>query len=456
VQQNLAPVTDFMNALPTGEQDDPATDGHLWRPFFLMYSPNVPHHGFLTSQFFREHYCTDSSCARVTTKAMRTPNTAKYLANVEILDYGLSVVLNHLKRSCVCDEGVAKSLYDTAIIVFFSDNGWMLPESKGARNKRTLRGENGFRTPLIVSLPEHRLAPGTPGRIAPAIFSQQLVHVADVTRTLLHYGDGYVDTPTGKQPTNTVPIPWDLRGTDLRDVITQSSTAPVRDVLIGQWNRGRNPDVLRNQWFLVTRPGVVGVCITGTNPPNPGPVTTFCLTDADCSSGYACHRQDDPSAEPKSKVCMNRPAQACDSDDDCHQLLCSAEQPHTCLAPAIGGSGPPDKYGFKDFQGRNCATGGDQVCRPDGICQAPVLRYAVKVRNGDAGAPDFGNVQIQRVYLLTSDPDETTDLSSPAEGLNVPPSVQDKLRGCVASWEVWKPGQPPTTCAAPLGLKYGG
>jgi hypothetical protein len=49
-------------------------------------------------------------------------------------------------------------------------------------------------------------------------------------------------------------------------------------------------------------------------------------------------------------------------------------------------------------------------------------------------------------YLLTADPDETTDLSQPAVGLAVPNEVQDKLRDCIAHWEVWQPGQAPGDC----------
>jgi arylsulfatase A-like enzyme len=454
VRKSLQRVTDFISSVPLHkDRNSGSNDGHLWQPFFLMYSPNLPHAGYVPTPFFREHFCLTSACSPPSSvRGKRAKIPAKYYANVEALDYGLSALVKHLKRSCVCENGQKKSLYDTTIIAFLTDNGWMLPKSKGTQNTDDLAGENGFRTPLIVSLPEHRLPPSDPAHLAPAVFTDQLVHATDVTRTLLAYADN---------GSNKVRIPWDLKGTDLRPVIANpGSAAPVRDVLVGQWSVGQNVEAIPDRWFLVTRPGLVGVCIDGTG--SPGATTTFCLEDTDCpTSGgpWQCRTQDQ--GEAKSKVCMNRPAAACDTDDDCDEGLCPSTPPFECRVPDKNGtSGPPDKYGFKDFeQVISCASGGDQQCRPAGVCQPPVLRHAVKgSHNGSETSPSISvDPQLpERVYLLTSDPDETTDLSNPAEGLQVPLGVRGKLRDCMARWEVWKPGVAPSLCGSTLNLKYGG
>jgi hypothetical protein len=453
VRKSLAPVTRFLDGLPLYKDAVESSDnGHLWRPFFLFYSPNLPHAGFLSARYFREHFCTDPTlCPKTEDKGNRAKLAAFYFANVEALDYGLAALVRHLRRSCVCARGEKTSLYDTTVIAFLTDNGWMLPKGKGFRHTKDLGGENGFRTPLIVSLPEHRLPPSDPAHLAPAVLTNQLVHATDVTKTLLAYAD---------DGAGTVRIPWDLKGTDLRAVIANpGSAAPVRDVLVGQWAAGQNVEVIAGRWFLVTRPGLVGVCIDGGGAP--GATTTFCLEDDDCAdipSGgpYTCHRQDQ--AEAKSKVCMNRPV-ACDGDDDCDEGLCSPVD-DKCLSPNKNGtSGAPDKYGFKDYGGRDC--GSNQQCRPAGVCQPPVLRYAVKGTHNENETnpiitPD--PQQPERVYLLTSDPDEMTDLlSNPTEGLAVPEGVRDTLRDCMARWEVWKPGTAPSLCGGSTPhLKYGG
>jgi hypothetical protein len=447
VRKNLAPVTQFIDALPLyGQmQNPPTSDGYLWQPFLLVYSPNLPHWGPLNLRYFREHFCMEpENCPKSTNKGGRASLAARYLTNVEVLDYGLGALLKHLKRACVCDNGQKKSLYETTIIAFVTDNGWMLPAGKAASNTDDLAGENGFRTPLIVSLPEHRLPVGTPGRIAPEVFTNQLVHATDVTRTLLAYA---------KNGTSEVRIPWDLKGTDLRNVIDHSSTAPVRDVLVGQWSDGQDVDVFDNRWFLVTRPGLVGVCTNGSG--TPGAPLTFCLdagTDCTVAPYTVCRRQDAGAA--KSRICMNRPTLACDTDDDCDDGLCVNSD---CRVPKKDGtSSPPDSYGFKDFDLTPCES--DTDCRPAGICQPPVLRYAVLgTPPTDANpiiTPDVNNGE--RVYLLTSDPDEKQDLLTiPNDGLDVSGNVRSKLRDCMARWDLWKPGEAATTCSA-LNLKYGG
>jgi hypothetical protein len=155
----------------------------------------------------------------------------------------------------------------------------------------------------------------------------------------------------------------------------------------------------------------------------------------------------------KSRICMNRPTLACDSDAECTSELCVSGD---CQAPGKEEDGPwppPATYGFKDFDITSCTSDAD--CGPPGICQAPVLRYAVRGTPPTDTEPTI-TPTLERVYLLTADPDEKRDLlSTPGDDLDVRVPMRSKVRQCMAGWDLWKPGEAATACSS-IQLKYGG
>jgi arylsulfatase A-like enzyme len=122
------------------------------------------------------------------------PELARYFGNVTWMDRCVGSLTDWLD---------ARGLRSNTLVLTFTDNGFMLPNSKHAFT------ENGYRAPLIVSMP---------GTVVPTTLPH-LTHMIDVVPTVFDYVG--------------VPIPPDLQGRSLRPLLEGGS--PVwRQYLFGQ------------------------------------------------------------------------------------------------------------------------------------------------------------------------------------------------------------------------------
>jgi hypothetical protein len=96
-----------------------------------------------------------------------------YAANVMLLDYWIGELLEFLEF---------KGISDNTVILYWSDNGYKLPNSK-----RSI-GENGFRTPILVSWPENsEISQGAPGDPNSYAINYQQVNAIDFVPTLVDF-----------------------------------------------------------------------------------------------------------------------------------------------------------------------------------------------------------------------------------------------------------------------------
>jgi hypothetical protein len=250
---------------------------------------------------------------------------------------------------------------------------------------------------------------------------------------------------------NTVPAGNRIAPAEGAGSISGTSSVPARDLLIGQWSR--SPVRTRLQWFLRTRPGLVGICKeTSTLPSCTSDAqcgaqeacvngqcrlkVKFCLTDTDCTAVSGTCKIGTGQG---GRLCMNRPDWRCENDDECAAGLCASA---SCV------SGPSS--GFADTAGRSCGAGSDCIPPKDwkdfngpkaSICREPEIRFA---RN------DKGN---EFAYELISDPDQNSDLVAAGKLLSGTGSMGETLRNCIEAWKIRKPGdQAPAECGN--GYKY--
>lgn len=128
-------------------------------PWFLWYGPRLPHQGYRESQQFRDLFPRELFNERSGT-------AQRHYANVMLLDFWIGQLLDGLE---------ARGLDDKTLIVYMSDNGYLM------RNSKDRHGENGFRTPILVSWP---------GVIPPNLVLPQMAHAVDLVPTLLDYAGG--------------------------------------------------------------------------------------------------------------------------------------------------------------------------------------------------------------------------------------------------------------------------
>jgi len=141
----IEPIWDFIDS-----RDD---DGPPW---FLWYAPRLPHRGYAEAEpwlhlFPQSMFAEQGSIAR------------KHYANVMLLDFWIGTLLDGLE-----DRG----LDENTLIVFMSDNGYLM------RNSKNRQGENGVRTPILVSLPN---------RIPRNLVLPHMVHAVDILPTMMDY-----------------------------------------------------------------------------------------------------------------------------------------------------------------------------------------------------------------------------------------------------------------------------
>ena len=270
--------------------------------FFAWYAPRIPHQPLrapavidsylfgadgLGGLFDLGALCTGSSCPP-TVRAFDESNfgsVREYYANVYLMDANLREIRTYLERKsaphCIGPNGasrfqaasaatcqgtwatVSPSPQQNTIIVYMSDNGWQLPNSKHNFS------ENGYRTRLLVYDP----------RVPGGVQTDALAHSTDVLPSLLGFA---LDSPPGTQECPTS----DFDGTrcDGRDFRAQLGTAPsapasaLRRSLCGhETHRPVRPARGR---YLLSGPDTVGRCALSTAP--------VCASDLDCGLGEFC------------------------------------------------------------------------------------------------------------------------------------------------------------------------
>src|SRR5262245_17812654 len=364
-------------------------------PFFIWYAPRIPHAplrapGQIESYLFGNGLggvlqlgamCKGAFCPPAVQSFSESNfgTERDYYANVWWVDDTVREIREYLSRKsaphCINRQGqsrftaatpaqcsgtwatsLAPELDRNTVIIYLSDNGWFLPDSKHNFT------ENGYRTRLIVYDPRtpSTLPSWQPiGQVPPPPYeSPGLAHSTDLLPTILGFALG----TSGMQPCPVSSNGTACDGRDLRPYLRPSGAGsatdafaqpPLRHTLCGHHTqRGTAPT---RQRYLLTRPGSVGRCVDPSMPAcsstaNCGPgqaclgghctTTTepLCATASQCPRGSAClggrcrvgppcvdaqtcaslfPGQGYACLEQATKWCRNAPNQACESADDC-------------------------------------------------------------------------------------------------------------------------------------------
>ncbi len=288
--------------------------------FFAWVAPRVPHQPLTAPDAIQSYlfggveppalggllqlgkYCTGGACPPMV-NAFRESNFGnqyEYYANLWWVDDSVREVREYLVRAgaphCIGTDGqgryevsdpakcpgtwassVSPDLSRNTVMIYMSDNGWFLPNSKHVFT------ENGYRTRMIVFDP--RTLPSVPGwdgtqqTPPPANETLELAHSTDVLPTALGYAIG----SPGSQACPLSPDGSRCDGKDLRPYVFPASAGsgpgvPLRHSLCG--HHTQRPTSPTTQRYLLTRPGSVGRC---TNLAAPA-----CATDAACGPGATC------------------------------------------------------------------------------------------------------------------------------------------------------------------------
>ena len=485
VRDRMEGVFVFIDSLVYPEPDSDPPEFRL-QPFFVWYAPRLPHQPLRSPQPVMDYlfgglaqfplgglmnlgrWCTGGSCPPAV-QALAEDNFGTgfgYYGNLWWVDDNIRELRRFLAAlgtpHCINRRG--RSRFDVTmpddcpgtwasvspdpaantIIVYLSDNGWFLPNSKHSFS------ENGYRTRLIVfdprALSEVPSWDPQEAVIPPPQESPALASATDVLPTVLGFA---LDTP-GRQ---ACPYGSDGRPCDGRDLRPHLATAPggpeppemLRRSLCGHETlRPTAPSRFR---YLLTRPGSVGRCA----PVGGG----ACLVDGDCGSGQFCLGgyctpaiaetpcSIDASCGPGGRCIANkcRVGMPCLSDDECVGLLGPG---HTCVAKA--------ERWCRNAPNVACATNDDCPACPSAnghplpcgrLCEPRMLKLYL-----GGGGP---SIELTDLFL---DPDErglhrnqpgslTTFLStSPAYA-----AARARMSCCLDAW--WSPGPGAVTACGP-------
>jgi hypothetical protein len=289
------------------------------QPFFAWYAPRIPHAPLRAPAAVRKYLfgtgpglgglfnlgalCRGDVCPSAVRAFDESNNFGRqrdYYANVWWLDDNIRELRKYLARQsaphCILRYGESRLAATSpaqcvggtwathftspvdrnTIIIYLSDNGWFLPDSKHHFT------ENGYRTQIFVYDPRTAdpMPPLRAAGVAPPPYeSPELAHATDILPTVL----GFALATPGTQacPESADGTPCD--GRDLRSYLrtahgSPDPQAPLRHALCGhQTNRASAPT---RQRYLLTRPGTVGRCIDITLP--------SCHTTASCAAGQVC------------------------------------------------------------------------------------------------------------------------------------------------------------------------
>jgi len=373
---------------------------HLTQPFFIWYAPNIPHDGGVAPKVFRKWY--DPRVVSGDPGAPpREKNSLKFLARVSLFDVGVGAVVDGLRRRCVCDaDGHPSSLYDNTVIIYLHETGFVLPVAKQRPT------ENGHRTPIVINEPGHRL-PGA--HVRPRQFVDQLASGTDLLATIASYASEPENPPLAPtDPASCGPTPDQQGYPFVRNLCRTVKGDPrtIRRLLYG--HDADVPLESGSQYYLVTRPGELGVCAaarTAAGHARPcrkgqdaqcgpgdvcrsglgtcaGDATRSCVRDGDCGTAAPCVRP----ADDGGGRCANRPALRCALDADCAEAWCAGGTCHNVAD-------------WVEYAGRSCTA--DIDCMPRGICQELMLKLQL---GHDAAGPT------RELWDVNWDPDQKTEL----------------------------------------------
>jgi hypothetical protein len=439
---NVSDVFNFLDML-TYQVPDSAPAEYAMQHFFLWYAPRVPHQPLRSPQPVLDYlfgapgvyprgglmnlgqWCVGSSCAPVV-NAFNEDNFGtvhQFFGNIWWADdnvrelrrflametaphcFGLDGRSRFDVDQTACGmiggtwSGVSPDLERNTILMYISDNGWHLPNSKHAFT------ENGYRTQILVydprSLPTLPSWDPTVAPAPPPQFNAALAHTNDILPTALGFALG----TSGSQACPQSPDGEFCDGKDLGAHLVTTPGGPaapetLRKALCG--HHTKRPTSPTRSRFLLTRPGSVGRCASAAS--------AACSTSADCGGGQFCvggrcanDVASTPCATnaqcPAGAACLGskcRMAPACTEDTDCTALV----------GPGYVCGGKAQKW-CRNAPNAACSTREDcPVCPTFGssptpcgrLCEARSLKLYVSP--GTAAS-----VQLADLFL---DPDETS------------------------------------------------
>ena len=347
--------------------------------FFTWYAPRIPHQPLRAPAaigsylfggdgnggvFQLGQLCTGASCPQAV-RAFDESNfgtVREFYDNVYLVDSNVREIRKFLQRSsaphCIGQDGqsrfqattpaacggtwatsVSPSPDANTIIVYLSDNGWQLPNSKHNFS------ENGYRTRLLVFDPRNP----TPG-----VESDALAHSTDLLPSVLGFALG---TPPGSQvcPTSDFDgTPCD--GRDFRAQLGTASAAPsaLRHSLCG--HETRRPVRPSRGRYLLTGSGTVGRCVVGG--------ATSCILDLECGVNGFC--LGGRCAARGGQPCASKAA--CPAGAACFAGACQAGPPCIDDSACTGLLGPGATCVAKDTKW--CANAPDVACTTGAQCPA--------------------------------------------------------------------------------------
>jgi len=417
---SLGHMHDFFQFLDSMVYRTPggAPDQFTVQQFFTWYAPRIPHEPLRAPAAIGSYLfggdgqgglfqlgglCTGGNCpqAVLAFDENNFGTVRDYYDNVYLVDSNVREIQTFLQRSsaphCIGANGQSRFQETTpaachgtwatsispapdqnTIIVYLSDNGWQLPNSKHNFS------ENGYRTRMIV------LDPRNP---AGGVETDALAHSTDILPSVLGFA---LDTAPGTQ---TCPVS-DFDGTpcdgrDFRAQLGGANPSALRHALCG--HETRRPVRPARGRYLLTGAGTVGRCVLGN--------AASCTLDVECGLGGFClggrcaphggQTCATTASCPAGAVCFAGACQAgppCIDDTACTGLLgagatCVAQSQKWCMnAPDVACSTVGECPACPTINGRSIA------CRRE--CEPRRLKM---YDNG-------GNADMTDLFL---DPDET-------------------------------------------------
>jgi len=434
----------------------------LMKPFFLWFAPNQPHKRGRGDDYEPIFGSTFEN------------RRLQHEGRITQADQAVGTLVDELKRHCICgqevdpDTGVGvmdgddpveqkQSLWEHTVLIHVSDHGFLLYDSKHTDH------ETNHRTVMLVSEPRHRLkkSNGQPF-LPPRQYPLELVHAIDVFRTVLDYAG----LPFEGDPVD--PEGDDYRfGRSLKSWVSDP-TAPsghIRDVVYGEDGDAatQDADVVAGHGrprYLVTRAGLVGICMDGSDPEQTAEITWDADHEHERSHARPCFlggSHDCPvgDCEPM-KRCINDPSKTCSSNDECvEEDFCVDDLCRYDWRGSLGDMGRPVEPATPGHEDHDLASRGcDEPidCVPEGVelCQLPIFKVKAKATTQNQG-------QLVSAWDLNWDPDERRDLliddSSYFGSTSDGDSLATKFTECLGNyWEVnltsgWWSGSYTSGCA---------
>lgn len=462
LRPNLAGDSVDCDACGHGEESEDCEDScgsQLDKPFFLWFAPNQPHKKG-RGEDYREIYDDGSGSYVYETKRL------KHEGRITQFDQVVGTLIDELKRHCICGwqvdpdtgDGVTsggvkvhekQSLWQHTVLIFLADHGFFLPEAKRHDN------ENTHRTVLMVSEPRHRIIKTNGQPLLPARqYPNELVHAIDVFRTVLDYAGIPFSSAAGDPiaPASVYTGRDDyLFGRSLKEYVSDTTppSGHIRDVVYGEHadqGSGLEDDVQRSATrnrYIVTRPGLIGICMNGTSPVQTGTITYNAEHSYSSTHARPCFlggSHDCPSGTCQSvNRCINDPKKTCSDNSDCIEVsFCSNPTSGKCQYNWRGSLGDVARpiepaSGADDASSRACSydTGESEdeqkddvaaACVPTDVnlCQPVILKVLSKgedisnPNNGEVSAAWDVNWDPDQKHNLLEDVDYLGDASSPS------------------------------------------